>query len=303
MKSLVWVLALLVIGTGINSCSSGRRGGERVLVFTKTSGFHHSSIPNGVAAIQKLGQENDFSVDSTADAAWFNEDSLKNYSAVIFLNTTGDVLNHYQQAAFERYIQAGGGFMGIHAASDCEYTWPWYGQLVGAYFKSHPKIQPAKIIINDKSDISTKHLPETWERTDEWYNFRIPPSDSAVKILASIDEKSYQGGENGDHHPMVWYHDFDGGRAFYTEFGHTEESYTDPNYLKHILGGIKHAIGDNKALDYTKAKSQIPPDEDRFSKTILTHGFDEPIEMTVLPNLDILVVERKVPSNRRPARM
>jgi cytochrome c len=121
--------------------SCGRSGKAKVLVFSKTAGFRHSSIPNGKAAIMQLAKENDFLVDTTENAEWFVEDSLKNYSAVIFLNTTGDVLNHYQQAEFERYIQAGGGFMGVHSATDCEYNWPWYGKLVGAYFKSHPKTQ------------------------------------------------------------------------------------------------------------------------------------------------------------------
>jgi len=265
----------------------------RVLVFSATKGFRHSSIPNGVAAIQKLGRENGFSVDTTENSSLFNEENLKKYSAVVFLNTTGDVLDVYQQADFERYIQAGGGFMGIHAATDCEYGWPWYGKLVGAYFKSHPSIQPAKINIRDKSHPSTRHLPDNWERTDEWYNFRIPPAEADVKVLATIDESSYKGGENGTYHPMVWYHDYDGGRAYYTEFGHTEESYADPAYLQHILGGIQYAIGSNAPLDYTKARSLRVPEEDRFSKNILATGFDEPTEMAILPGLDVLIGQRK----------
>jgi cytochrome c len=113
----------------------------RILVFTKTKGYYHESIPTGAAAIVKLGNENNFSVDTTADARYFVEDSLKNYTAVIFLSTTGNVLNADQQVAFERYIQAGGNFMGIHAATDTEYDWPWYNKLVGAQFLSHPKQQ------------------------------------------------------------------------------------------------------------------------------------------------------------------
>jgi cytochrome c len=293
MKSLVWVLSIMIVLSGISSCSSKRKGNPRVLVFARTAEYYHKSIPAGLAAIQQLGMENGFSVDTTTNAAYFNEDSLKNYSAVIFLNTTGDVLNHYQQAAFERFIQSGGGFTGIHSASDTEYSWPWYGKLVGAYFKSHPKEQPAKIVVKDKADNSTKHLGDSWEFTNEWYNFRIPPSDSAVHVLLTIDEKSYQGGENGDYHPMAWYHDYDGGRAFFTAIGHTDDLYSNPKFLLHLLGGIQYAIGDNKALDYSKAHSLIPPDEDRFTKTFLTSGFEEPIEMTILPNLDILVVQRK----------
>lgn len=266
----------------------------KVLVFSKTAGFRHSSIVPGKPAIMKLGNQNGFSVDTTEDAAKFTDANLKGYNAVIFLNTTGDVLNHFQQAAFERYIQSGGGFMGIHAATDCEYNWPWYGKLVGAYFKGHPKNQLAKLNVIDKSHGSTAHLPDVWERVDEWYNFKKAPSNEEVKVLVTIDEKSYQGGDNGDWHPMVWYHEFDGGRSFYTEFGHTNESFDDPNYLKHILGGIKYAIGNGAKPDYSKAKSLNVPEDDRFTKNILAGGaFDEPTEIAILPNLDILVSQRK----------
>jgi|688.fasta_scaffold01128_31 glucose/arabinose dehydrogenase/cytochrome c551/c552 len=265
---------------------------KSVLVFSKTAGFRHGSIPYGQAAIMQLGKENGFTVDTTENASMFTDDNLKKYNAVIFLSATGDVLNHVQQAAFERYIQSGGGYVGIHAATDCEYYWPWYGKLSGAYFQSHPQNQTAKLVIKDKNHPSTAHLPEVWERLDEWYNFKKLPEN--VTVLISIDEKSYKGGEHGDNHPMAWYHDYDGGRSFYTELGHTNESYADPAFLKHILGGIQYAIGNGQKPDYTKAKTQNVPEEDRFTKNVLAGGvFDEPTEMAVLPNLDILVVERK----------
>jgi cytochrome c len=271
--------------------SSGSKSGKRVLVFSKTAAFRHSSIPNGKAAIQKLGRENGFDVDTTEDATVFTEGNLKKYAAVVFLNTTGNVLNTSQEAAFERFIQAGGGFAGIHSATDTEYDWIWYAKLVGANFDSHPKQQNAKIIVVDKNHPSTKHLPDTWERFDEWYNFKNLNKD--VHVLARIDEKSYEGGKMGDDHPMAWYHQYDGGRAFYTEFGHTEESYSDSNYLKHILGGIQYAMGENKK-DYSKAKTQFPPDPKSFTKTQLSVGeFFEPTEMTILPNLDVLIVQRR----------
>ncbi|WP_347343782.1 ThuA domain-containing protein [Mucilaginibacter sp. JRF] len=264
----------------------------RVLVFAKTAGFHHSSIPKGLNAIIKLGTENNFDVDTTTNAKAFTEDNLKKYAAVVFLSTTGDVLNQYQEADFERYIQAGGGFVGIHAATDTEYGWGWYGRLVGGYFKSHPAPQQAVLNVVDKNHLSTKHLPDTWTRTDEWYNFKKLNPD--VKVLINIDEKSYKGGENGAKHPMAWYHDFDGGRAFYTEFGHTDESYADPQYLQHVLGGIKYAIGDNHAIDYSKAKTQRVPEANRFIKKMLVQGeFFEPTEMAILPNFDILVAQRR----------
>ena len=219
-------------------------GKNKVLIFSKTGGFHHASIPTGIKAIIKLGEENNFDVDTTIDAAKFTYDNLKRYASVIFLSTTGNVLNDTQQAAFEKYIRGGGGFVGIHAATDTEYGWPWYGDLVGAYFKSHPAQQSAMFNVVDRNFIATKHLPAQWQRFDELYNFKYIAK--GLHTLITIDEKSYKGGENGDFHPMSWYHAYDGGRAFYTELGHTDESYADPLYLKHILGGIQYAMGDAK---------------------------------------------------------
>lgn len=265
-------------------------------MFCRGGYFVHQSIPAGVAAIIKLGNENNFDVDTTSNANWFTEDSLKNYSAVIFISTTDNtdaLLNNYQQADFERYIQAGGGFVGIHAASDAGYQWGWYKRLVGANFKSHPEEHAeAKLNIVDADHISTKGLPNPWMRSDEWYNFKNISKD--IHVLITIDEKSYKGGENGENHPISWYHDYDGGRAWYTALGHTVESYNEPNFLKHLLGGIKYAIGDNKKLDYSKVTTLQVPDEDRFTKTTLVEAtFTEPTEMTILPNFDILIAQRR----------
>jgi glucose/arabinose dehydrogenase len=289
MKKLIPVFLLTLF---FFSCSNNNsKGKPGLLVFSKTTGFRHTSIAAGKAAIMKLGAENGFYVDTTENAEKFTEDSLKKYAAVIFLNTTGDVLNYRQEAAFERFIQAGGGFAGIHSATDTEYDWTWYARLVGGNFESHPKIQPARINVVDKNHPSTKHLPDVWERTDEWYNFKKLNKD--VNVLLKIDETSYEGGKLGNDHPMAWYQEYDGGRVFYTELGHTEESYTEPNYLKHISGGIQYALGENK-LDYSKVKTEFPPDEKLFTKTTLTQGdFFEPTEMTILPNLDVLIVQRR----------
>ncbi|MEO6329429.1 MAG: ThuA domain-containing protein [Ginsengibacter sp.] len=291
MRSILLTIAAGFIITFFVTCNK-RNEKPGVLIFTKTTGYRHSSIPQGIQAIIKLGASSGFNVEATEDAGKFNDDSLKKYSAVIFLNTTGDVLNYRQEISFERYIQAGGGYVGIHSATDTEYDWGWYGRLAGAYFDSHPEKQNATLTVKDQQHISTKHLPATWKRFDEWYNFKKISKD--IHVLISIDEKSYKGGKNGEDHPMAWYHDYDGGRAFYTELGHTEESYSDPLYLQHILGGIQYAIGDNKNLDYGEAKSQFAPDEDRFTKTPLIQGvLYEPTEMTILPNLDILIAQRR----------
>ncbi|WP_405987412.1 ThuA domain-containing protein [Streptomyces sp. NBC_00872] len=214
---------------------------SKVLVFSRTAGFRHSSIPAGIAAVQRLGTANGFTVTATEDAGAFTAANLAQYQAVIWLSTTGDVLNAAQQTAFESYIAAGGGYVGVHAAADTEYDWPWYGGLVGAYFASHPATQQATVEVEDRSSVSTAHLPQRWTRTDEWYNYRANPR-SAVKVLASLDESSYSGGSMGDH-PITWCQNYGGGRAWYTGLGHTEESYADPNFTTMLLGGIQTASG------------------------------------------------------------
>jgi type 1 glutamine amidotransferase len=226
--------------------STFARKSDKVLIFSKIAGFRHLSIPAGIKAIIKLGEENGFSVDTTTNSKQFTSANLKKYKAVIFLNPTGDVLNNEQQLEFEQYIKGGGGFVGIHSATDCEYDWSWYGNLVGAYFGSHPNQQEAVLKVTDQKHISTKHLPKEWKRKDEWYNYKWISKD--LNVLISIDESSYDAGKGkmGNNHPMAWYHDYDGGRAFYTSLGHTNESYQETLFLQHLLGGIKYAMGNKK---------------------------------------------------------
>lgn len=257
----------------------------RILVFSKTKGWRHTSIPFGIAALRKLGQENAIRVDTTENATYFNDDSLRHYRAVVFLSTTGNVLNPVQQTAFERYIQAGGGYMGIHAAADTEYDWPWYNKLVGGYFSSHPNqpnVRKATVDVTNKTHISTAHLPNRWDRTDEWYNYRS--LYTGINPLAYLDENTYEGGTNGANHPIAWYHDFDGGRAFYTGGGHTDESFMEPLFLQHLLGGLRYIMGNNKPLDYSKSYAVVVPEENRFVKTVLVNDLNAPMEVAVSPD-------------------
>jgi type 1 glutamine amidotransferase len=229
-----------------------------VLVFTKTAAFRHTDcISNGTAAIGQLGGREHFEVDATENANAFTDANLAKYDAVIWLCTTGDVLNDTQQAAFERYIRAGHGYVGIHSASDTEYNWAWYGGLVGAYFRDHPGVagvnqqfQTATVNVEDRKSEATKRLPSPWVREEEWYNFRTNPRD-AVHVLLSVDESTYDprgysqpGGSPpmGDH-PVSWCHAYDGGRAFYTALGHKGEYWNEPLFLEHVLGGIEMAAG------------------------------------------------------------
>ena len=217
----------------------------RVLVFTRTLGYRHDSIGAGVQAIQKLGREHGFAVVRSEDPSDFNDATLADYDVVIWLSTTADVLDDDQQSAFQRYIAGGGGWVGIHAAADTEYDWPWYGQLLGndAWFLRHPAIQTAQLDVEQSDHASTAHLPARFSLQDEWYNFRANPR-SAVNVLLRLDETSYLPGDGamGDH-PIAWYHEFDGGRAFYTALGHRAELYTYPQYTQHLLGGIQWAAG------------------------------------------------------------
>lgn len=213
---------------------------DTILIFTKTAQYRHESIDSALAALKKFGDEQNIMVEKTDDSLNFNDQNLQKYAAVVFLNTSGDVLGTEGKRAFRKYIENGGGYVGVHGACDTEYEWPWYGELVGTYFKNHPEIQPAMLKVIDNSHISTRHLPSTWERTDEWYNFRTP-LDPTVKVLITLDETSYVGGENGPEHPFSWYHKVGNGRAWYTAGGHTNESYQDSAFLKHLSGGILYA--------------------------------------------------------------
>ncbi|MEV6173863.1 ThuA domain-containing protein [Streptomyces sp. NPDC051954] len=213
-----------------------------VLVFSKTAGFRHDAIPAGISALQTLGQQNDFAVTATEDAGVFTAANLATYETVVFLNTTGDVLNDSQQTALQSYVDNGGGYLGVHAAADTEYSWPYYGQLVGAWFKSHPAIQQAVVKNEDRTHPATAHLGATWTRTDEWYNYQTNPR-SRVHVLQSLDESTYSGGEMGGDHPITWCHSQGQGRSFYTGLGHTIESYSDPAFRSLLLGGVRYAAG------------------------------------------------------------
>lgn len=232
----LWLVLLLLSAT-----HAFAKPPKKVLVFSRTLGYHHASIPEGVAGIQLLGQQNKVQVDTTTNSGYFTKDSLRKYAAVIFLSTSGEVLDSSQKAAFKSYIQQGGGYMGIHAASTTEYNWPWYGQLVGAYFNGHPKPQEAVVTVTAVRHLSTAHLPQKWTWTDEWYNFKSLPEN--VQVLLKVDETTYTGGKHGADHPVAWYHNFDGGRAFYTALGHFGASYKDPVFLQHLWGGIVYAMG------------------------------------------------------------
>ncbi|MDG4796286.1 ThuA domain-containing protein [Micromonospora sp. WMMD1082] len=239
------VLAVLACTTPATSVSAADAAYD-VLVFSKTAGFRHDSIAVGTQTIRDLGAANNFTVTATEDAAAFTTGNLAQYEAVVFLNTTGDVLNASQQSAFESYIGSGGGFVGVHAAADTEYDWPFYGNLVGAYFRSHPAIQQATVRVENRAHAATAHLPQSWTRTDEWYDYQSNARPGA-RVLATLDESTYSGGVMGADHPIAWCKTYSGGRSFYTGGGHTQASYAEPAFRAHLLGGIRYAAGRTKA--------------------------------------------------------
>ncbi|MCB0656982.1 MAG: ThuA domain-containing protein [Saprospiraceae bacterium] len=264
----------------------------RLLVFSKTAVFRHESIPAGQAMFFKMAQEHGFAVDTTEDASQFNTLNLKKYNAVVFLNTTGDVLNPQEEAEMQRYLAAGGGFIGIHAAADTEYDWPWYGKLVGAYFNGHPnnpnvRDGASEVVVNDH--ICTAHLPERWQRTDEWYNYKDINPD--IRVLINLDESTYEGGTNGDQHPITWIHEYGGGKVFYTGMGHTDETYNEPDYIQMIWGAVQYVTGSGQLPDYSKPT--VAPEENRFTKVVLTDHLDEPMELEYLPDGRLIWIERK----------
>ena len=218
----------------------------KVLVFSKTAGFRHDSIAVGIQAIRDLGAANNFTVDATEDANAFTTTNLAQYGAVIWLNTTGDVLNDTQQAAFQAYIGTGKGYVGVHSAADTEYGWSFYGSLMGAYFASHPAIQQATINVENRGTAATAHLGQTWTRTDEWYNYQTNVRSSG-RVLMTLNESSYTGGSMGGDHPISWCKTHGGGRSFYTGLGHTQATYAEAAFRSHLLGGIRYAAGKTKA--------------------------------------------------------
>jgi cytochrome c len=226
--------------------TAGASEPARVLAFSKTAGFRHGAqIEAGLLALEQIGAENGFALDATEDASVFEAATLARYAAVIFFFTSGDVLDVQQQAAFEAFVAGGGGFVGVHSASDTEFGWPFYGELVGAYFSDHPATQTATVQVVDGDHASISHLPASFEHFDEWYNFdRNPVENPDIRILLAVDETSYSGGTMGAPHPVAWLQELARGRSWYTALGHTflsESDYLESFFGQHLLGGIQYA--------------------------------------------------------------
>lgn len=212
-------------------------GISRILVFTKTTGYRHDSIPAGIEALEQLGQEHGFAVEASEGVHSFRKERLARYDALVFLSTSGAVLDEEGRAALVQYMDAGGSWLGVHGASTTEYDWPYFGELVGAWFDRHPSIQPAVLTVEDAAHPATAQLGKQWAWTDEWYAFRRNPR-ADVNVLLSVDESGYEGGTMGADHPVAWCREFGGGRSFYTALGHGAEAFRDVLFQQHLLGAL-----------------------------------------------------------------
>jgi type 1 glutamine amidotransferase len=215
-----------------------------VLVFSKTAGYRHASIPDGIAMLQKIAAEEKWTVEATEDGAAFTAGNLARFDAIVFLSTTQDVLTDEQMAAMRDRLRAGHGFVGVHTTPDTEYGDPWFCQLSGARFARHPAVQENTLKVHkDCGHPSIAHLGETWTRIDEWYDFREPVADYVTPVLSTATTAYPDGKPSGGDHPIAWFHEFEGGRVFYTGLGHTPESYTEPEFVKHVREALRWAIG------------------------------------------------------------
>lgn len=217
-----------------------------VLVFSKTEGWKHQSISSGIKMFSDLALKEGWNLTATEDANLFTMDFLINFDVVVFLNPTGNVLSQQQQKAFKTFMETSKGFVGIHAAADCEYDWPWYGKLNGAYFRTHPPAQEGTVIFEDHNHPSMKVFEgmESYTTFDEWYSFKDNPRKN-VHVLARLDESTIKEAPNdewemGDH-PLIWWQEFDGIRSFYSVFGHTHEAFQDPKVQAHYAGAVNWA--------------------------------------------------------------
>jgi cytochrome c len=290
LRALAWSLVAFFISCAPTAAAAAQAP-DRVLIFSRTAGFRHDSITVGAKTITDLATQMGLESEWSQDPSIFTDGDLARFGVVIFLSTTGDVLDEPQQAALERFIGAGRGWVGIHAAADTEYDWPWYQELVGGAFKSHPAVQQATIRVTDRTHPATSHLPERWIRTDEWYDYRENPRGN-VHVLMSLDESSYNGAAMdatpaGDH-PIAWCHHYAGGRAFYTGLGHTPESFAEPDFLQHLRGAITWTLGSDPQAAHDAGGTIW----DHYEVEVIDDDTLDPMELAVTPDGRVIFIER-----------
>lgn len=246
----------------------------KVLVYTKNGkGYVHENIPSAIMCIQKLGRQYGFKTDVSDDAAVFTEENLKQYSLLIFTSTNNDVFDtDAQRLAFRRFMEAGGGFVGIHSVIGTERNWPWFKMMLGGTFAWHPKFQKYKIQVIDPDHPSVAGLPKVWEKEDECY-FQKEMYPGIRTLMAhdvsSLDQTEKEkiaihAGTFSSLYPAVWHQQYDGGNIWITALGHDKKDYENPIYVQHIFQGIKFVAGKSKRKDYSKAYSNHRDDAIRY---------------------------------------
>ncbi|MEE1802988.1 ThuA domain-containing protein [Streptomyces sp. JV176] len=288
---VITALLALVLGAGVAAPPRAEAAPFRVLVFSKVTNVEHESIPAGIKAVERLGSENGFDVEATSDAAAFTTENLARFQAIVFNNTnstpeSGDLLDAAQRAALQAFVRGGGGWVGLHSASASERDWGWYEGLVGAIFDKHPAVQTGRVKVLDRTHPSTRGLPQLWERTEEWYNWRTNPTGK-VHTLAQIKvNDGIDGLDEGVDHPWSWCQNYDGGRSWFTAGGHDAASFEEDAFLAHLLGGIQWAAG-NAPGDCTATRTSA------FQRTpLVTSDLADPFELAVAPDRRVFLIER-----------
>lgn len=293
MRTLPYAALFLILAAVLSwKCRDNDDGRPRVLIFHKTEFYAHECLPAALAAVQEICARNGWKMETTEWGEDFTEENLSRYAAVVFLLTAGDVLAPTQEIVFERFIQGGGGYVGVFTAVDTEHSWPWYRQLVGAEYDGLMPVQPAMLSVLDNEHPATEGLSSTWERTDEWMNLKnVVPE---VRVLVALEEGSCSGGKMGAFHPVSWCREFDGGRAFVTAMGHTTAAYSEPAFLQHLEGGLKYAVGAGKPIVLGQHRPfRQEQTKTGFVKTSIICHLEEPMSMSPLPDGKIILVERR----------
>jgi len=252
---------------------------KNILVFSKTSGYRHGAIEGAIDIFPSFFTDDRWNLTFTEDSSIFDKDLSSKFDAIIFLLTTGDVLNGLQEEYFKEYINNGGGYLGVHSASDTEYDSDWYGGLVGAYFAGHEEIKEGDIAVLDRLHPATRHLGHKWKKVDEWYDFDHNPRGE-VHVLAVVDQ-----GKMGPDHPITWCHNYDGGRSFYTGMGHTEETYGEEEFQKLLVGAAEWLVG----LKDGDCEGGLWKN---YKREILAEGIEGATEIDVSDSGDVYFIER-----------
>ncbi len=238
MLAIVSCIAVLATtaGCGKDSNTNNKITAPSILIVTKAQGFSHTSTEAGVKMFQRHAADWKLTITRADETAGYGGTALRAFDIVVLLNCTGDVFNDDAQTGLQDYVRHGGRILGIHACADAEYNWPWYGDMLGGRFADHPAVQEATCTVELTTHPSTQGLPYHWVRTDEWYNLKNLASDNI--LLVSVNEATYNGGTMGGFHPISWCRDYDGGHVFYTAMGHTDASFSEPNFEAHIKGAM-----------------------------------------------------------------